>query len=114
MGGTRKGLVPDPRPGHAACSVIPTLMPQHICRLGLAPGARTPLPQGLGPAQQSLRSEDFLYLRNMKKGTAALSHPAQPPKPTPVLGTAQPVWGASLPHCPPLLSMSPWTTVCLP
>lgn len=49
--------------------VLSSLPPcPNTCRLGLAPGARTPLPQGLGPAQRSLRSEDFLHLRNMKKG----------------------------------------------
>lgn len=113
MWGARKGPAPDPRPRHAACSIISVPTNQHR-QARPCSGTRRPatLPQGLRPAQQSLRSRDFLHLRNMKKGPAALLHPAQPPQlrtlplPPAASGTARPVWGPAHPIARPVVHES--------
>ncbi|CAK6437861.1 unnamed protein product [Pipistrellus nathusii] len=105
---------------YAACSAIPTPTPTpNTCRLGLAPGPGGYSATGLGPAQQPLRSGDFLHLRNKKRTQQpfCIQH-SSPAHPRPRHCTA--CLGASPPHCPLLLSVSPQpppstvAIVCLP
>lgn len=64
--------------------------------LVLGPGGRSAT--GAGPAQQSLRSGDFLHLRNVGKSLATPLHPTQSPQPR----ALHSLFRGSLPHCPPV------------
>lgn len=95
-------LLTPGRPSHTACFVVPSAPLVSTRRMVLVLGPGGCSATGAGPAQRSLRSGDFLRLRNMGKSPATPLHPTQSPQPR----ALHSLFRGSLPHCPSVVRES--------